>query len=336
MLLTAVVALAVAWYPGAAPARAAFPPDPQAANGSAAPTQVAFAAPQDQKQNAADDEKYATAEEALRVGAAYLSLKEYAKSRPPLEAALRLAPDDEFRVKVYRALLPAYTQSGDWLLKTQALEFIIEKSERDAERSLARTELMGFLRERGKTDAAVKRYEERLQKNPEDAATLCILIEVYARLKNDPRRSAALLERWSKLKTASGEEMRVTEAAQLATEYVKGKKFKEGAELFEKTAARDASLAAWHYKEAAAAWLKAQDKPRALAAAKNAAAAAPEKRSELLTHFWHRGLADVFFETGEYALAIPHYEQALANTKIEGYRKDCEKRLAEARQLLGK
>jgi len=284
---------------------------------------------------AAAEGKYGSAEEALRVAAAYLSLKEYAKSRKPLEAALKLAPDDQYRIKVYRALLPAYRQTDEWLPTFTALEFIIQHSEQAAERSLARTELMGFIRNRGKTEAAVKRYEERLKETKEEAvteATLYILIEVYSRLQNDPRKAAERLEQFAALQQKAGRELTVGDAAQLAGEYVKARKFKEGAELFEQTAKRDEALAAWHYKEAAQAWLKAADKTRALAAVKFADTASPEKRGELLEHFWHRGVADAYFDTGEYVLAIPHYEQAIAKTKIDGYVKDCEKRLAEARQ----
>lgn len=288
----------------------------------------------DQEKSKADG-KYGSAEEAYRVGAAFYSLREYAKTREPFEAALKLAPDDAYRVKVYRALLAAYTQESKWQLKADALDFIIAHSDQEAERSLARRELMGFLRERGKTNDAVKRYEERLKNNPKDEATLYILIEIYSRLKDDPRRAATLLEQWETLKRADGKEMKVAEAAQLAQEYVKQKKFKEGAELYEKTALRDAKLAAWHYKEAAAAWLKAGDNARAVAAAKASTECEPETRSELLQHFWHRGLADVFFDSGEYALAIPHYEQAIAKTDIDGYLKDCRSRLDQARAKVG-
>lgn len=284
----------------------------------------------DDQDRAAVVTKYGSAEEAYRVGAAFYSLKEYAKTKEPFEAALKMAPDDAYRIKVYRALMQAYTQESKWQPKAEALEFIIAKTDQDAERSLARRELMGFLRERGKTNEAVKRYEERLKANPKDEATLYILIEVYSRLKDDPRRAAVLLEQWETLKKAGGQEIKVSEAAQLAQEYVKQKKFKEGADLYEKTALRDAKLAAWHYKEAASAWLKAGDKTRAIAAAKASDECTPESRSELLEHFWHRGLADVYFETGEFALSIPHYEAAIAKTNIEGYLKDCQARLDQA------
>ena len=38
----------------------------------------------------------------------------------------------------------------------------------------------------------------------------------------------------------------------------------------------------------------------------------------------------------KYDEAIRAYEQAIAKTNIDGYRKDCEKRLAEAREKVGK
>ncbi len=278
------------------------------------------------------DEKYASAEEAFRIGTAFLGAREDARSQEPLEAALRMARDDDYKLKVYRALLPVYTIANDWTLKATALEFIIAHSERVAERSLARSELLGFLRQRGKTAEAAKRYEDRLKEDPDDVGTLYILCEFYGRLVDDPHRSVVMLERLARIQQAEGEGLSVADAADLAAQYVKAKKYAQGAELFEKTAGRDDSLAAWHYKEAAAAWLKGNDKPKALAAAKKSEAALPERRSELLEYFWHRNLADVFLDAGDAVSAIPHYEAAVALTKIDGYRKDSEQKLMQAKR----
>lgn len=286
-----------------------------------------------QVQSAAVDSKYASADEALRVGAGFLAQMEYARSQEPLEEALKLAEDDEYRIKVYRALLPAYTIAPEWTLKLKALEFIIRHSEQAAERSIARTEMMSFVRQRGKTKDAVKYFEEQLKVNKDDEAALYILTEFYVRLTNEPRKAAETLELLAQIQRKAGKELSVAESAQLAAEYVKARKYKEGAELFEATAVRDKTLAAWHYKEAAAAWLNAKDKARAIAAAKTSAESAPEKRSDLLTYFWRRGLGDVFSECGEAALAVPHYEHALEHTQIDGYRKETEQRLARAREL---
>ncbi len=281
-----------------------------------------------------NDTPYASSAEAYRLAAAFLAQKEYAKSRQPLEAAVKLAPDDADRVKYYRALIPAYTMADDWQLKANALDFIITHAGQSAERSLARTDLLGFVRQRGKTKELVQRYEKRLQQQPDDEVALYILSEAYARLTDEPQKAATLLERMAALKKVAGEEPGLQESAQLAEQYVKARKYKVGAELFEALAKRDQTLAAWHHKEAGLAWLKAKENTRALAAAKASAASPPEQRSQLLQYFWQRGLADLFTDLGEPALAIPHYEQALAQATIDGYRKETEQRLARARELV--
>lgn len=48
------------------------------------------------------------------------------------------------------------------------------------------------------------------------------------------------------------------------------------------------------------------------------AEAGPEKRGDLLLHFWHRALGRCFLDTGEPVLAIEHLEAAIKTTKIDG------------------
>ena len=303
--------------------------------GDRGPDRVAVSAQKAPKRKAAapaDGKTYASSHDAVEAAIAFFTLKDYAQGQDAVEQALKLAPHDEARVKVYRSLLRPYTTAPEWEYKVTALEFIIEKSEQAAERSLARSDLVGFVYQRGKTDDVVKRYEERLQQEPNHEATLYILSEIYTRSKENPKRAAELLEKLSQIQKAAGKELSVLESAKLAGEYVKAKKFKEGAELFEKTAARDAALAAWHFKDAAAAWLKAGDKTKAIAAAKSSAASPGEKRSEQLEYFWLRSLGDTFLDAGEPALAIPYFKKALEKTKIDGYLKDTEQRLGEAQK----
>jgi hypothetical protein len=69
--------------------------------------------------------QYRSAEEAWRVGVAFLSTRNYSASREPLEAALQMAPDDKFRLKVYEALLPAYRQLGEVDKFVDACDFLI-------------------------------------------------------------------------------------------------------------------------------------------------------------------------------------------------------------------
>ncbi len=66
------------------------------------------------------------------------------------------------------------------------------------------------------------------------------------------------------------------------------------------------------------------------------AEASPEKRGDLLLHFWHRALGQVFLETGEPVLAVEHLEAAIKTTKIEGDIKDTQGELATAKEQAAK
>ncbi len=279
--------------------------------------------------------KFDTAEEAFRAGVAYLSLGEEAKSQEPLEQALRLAPDDKYRIKVYEALIPSYTLLPEIDKKVEALEFLIAKSDSAAKRSLARRSLLSFVHQRGKTDVIVTRYEDRLKKDGKDLTALYVLSEIYATLKPNAKRGAEVMEKLAAVMKDQGTELELGATAGLAGQYVKSGKFKEGAELYEKIADRDPKLAAWHWKEAAQAWLKAKENDKALAAAKASDGTDGEKRNDQLEHFWHRQLGEIFMATNEPKLAIPHFEKAIEKTKIDGYIKDCQKKLAEARAKAG-
>jgi tetratricopeptide (TPR) repeat protein len=279
---------------------------------------------------------YETAEDAYRAGLAFLTLHEDAKSQGPLEQALKLAPDDAYRLKVYRTLIPVYTLLPDADKKLDALEFIIRKSNQAAERSLSRRSMLSFVHQRGLTDLFIRRYESKLTDDPDDRTALYILSEAYDRLRPDPKRGALLAERLIKLEQESGEPVDIQAQAQLASQYIKAGKAREGAELYEKIAPLDPKLSAWHLKEAALAWLKAKDKDRAFKAAQASLASPPEERGAILEYFWRRALADVFLDTGHAALAIPQYEIALTKTDIAGYLSESRAKLEQARSMAGK
>lgn len=280
--------------------------------------------------------KYQNADEAFRVGVAFYNSKNFAASQEPFEAALKLAPDDKFRFKVYQALVPAYRLLPESDKMIEAVTFILDHSESQAEQSNQRSQLLSFLRQRGKVDMGVEHFEKTLAKDPNNRTALFVLSEIYARLKQDPKRSAELIERLDRLSAKEGKPLNVATSAKLAQQYVKAGKLQEGAELYEKIAPLDPKLSAWHWKDAAEAWLKAKDTKRALTAARASAASPPEQRSEQLTHFWHRSLGDVFLATGEPALAVKHFEEAIKKTTIAGYVKDCQEKLAEARRQVEK
>lgn len=103
--------------------------------------------------------KFQSAEEAFRVGAAYYNSRNYAASIEPFEAALEMATDDAFRLKVYEALLAGYRTQAEHEKFFEASHFVLEKADSAPRRSLVRRSLLAFAHQRGKIDELAKRYE---------------------------------------------------------------------------------------------------------------------------------------------------------------------------------
>jgi tetratricopeptide (TPR) repeat protein len=265
-------------------------------------------------QSSAQD-KYKNYSEAFSAGNKLVREKQLAAAQEPLEAALKLATDDEQRLHAYEVLVPVYRQLPAIDKMLEAQEFIIPHTERRAGRMNSARDLASFLHQRGKTDDAIARYDARLQKDPKDVVALSVLTIIYTRLKRDEDLGLKYTQR---LDEANRE---------LASKL---------AERLEKNAAAAPQTAASILKDAATAWLEAGDKPKALAAAKKSAASPPESRTEILVYYWRDGLGDVFAATGEPALAIPHFEAALAATSIAGHKQATEKKLAEAKAAAAK
>lgn len=300
------------------------------------PNSLTLFAGQAEKGNKSAPSKYKTYREAYSVGAGFYNAGKFAEAQEPFEAALQLTKNEKELIELNRALMSCYRLLPETDKMISAADYVITHSEKPAEQSLTRRSLLSFLFQRGKVDDGINFYEERLKKNADDRTALYVLTEMYSDLKRDAKRSAELRERLAAVDKKSGKGTSVSDFAKLAQDYVKEKKFQEAAELYEQIAPLDDKLAAWHWKEAATAWLKAGDKAKAVAAAKQADTSKPESRNELLTHFWHKGLADVYLDAGQAELAIPHYEQAIATTKIEGYIKTSKEKLAEAKAKAGK
>jgi hypothetical protein len=281
-------------------------------------------------------QNYQNAEDAYKAGVGFLLANDLANSQTALEEALQLAKDVKFKVQVHRALGSVYRTLPEIDKMATAAEFIITHSDSPAERSLRRSDLLSFVHQRGKVKALGLRCEDRLNQVPDDKTSLYILAELYDRWLPNPQRGTEINERLLALLKKEGGSLDIRTASQLAQQHTRNGKYQEGAELFEKLAPLDAKLGTWHWKEAAQAWLKAKDKDKALTAAKASAASRPEKRSESLTFFWHKGLADVFLKTDEPKLAIEHFEKALEHTDIAGYRRDCQGGLALAREKAAK
>ena len=259
---------------------------------------------------AAAQEQYKNYSQAYSAGLKLVREKNLAAAQAPLEAALKLATEDEQRLHAYEVLVQVYRQLPEIDKMLEAQEYIIPHTERRSGRANAARDLASFLHQRGKTDEAIARYDARLQKDPKDIVGLQVLTIIYTRLERDDELAAKY-------------ELRLDQAnREIATRL---------AERLEMDAAAAPQTAAFTLKDAAAAWLEAGDKPKALAAAKKSAASPPESRSEILAYYWRDGLGDVFLATGEPALAIPQFEAAIDATNLGPQKQATEKKLAEAK-----
>lgn len=295
--------------------------------------------------------KYTTAEEAFGVGAAFYNSRNFKASREPFEAALKLSKgDQEMQLKIYDALLPAYRLIPEFEPFQTAAEFVITHHKHDAHRSLTRRSYLSFAYNRGQMENLVKRYEKQLKRNPDNYTAAFILSEIYANgaglppgVKNS-ERAIELIEHLTALENKRREEsgkkpndltpqelQRVAQQkAKLAMQYVRAREYLKAAELYEQIAPLDPATQAWNLKEAASAHLKLGDSKNALRLALKAEETEPEARSEQLTHFFHRNLADILMAVDRPKNAIPHYELAIQTTTIEGYLKDTKASLQEA------
>lgn len=251
-------------------------------------------------------------DEAMREGMKQVREKQYAEAQAALEAALKLAANDEDRAKAYQALVPPYRQLPEVDKMLEAQEFIIAHSDQKARRSNAASDVASFLHQRGKDDAGIARYEARLQKDPRDLVGLNMLAALY-------RNSTAHRDQ--------------AEAMKQRVDSVNIELAQKVAEKHEAAAAAATNTKAWYYKEAALAWLEANDKLKAHAAAKKSAASAPEARSGVLAYFWREGLGRAFLAAGDGKSAIPQFEAAMELAPGKGQRDDAEKKLAEAKAL---
>lgn len=278
--------------------------------------------------------RYKDYQDAYTQGANHVRAGRLADAREPLEAAAELAKTDREKIEARRALLVPYRELQEIAPMQSAAEYIFAHSEQPAEQSLTRGSLLSFINKRGKLTDAIAGYEERLKKTPDDRAALYVLTEAYGRYQSKPTEAAEAGEKLIAVEAKLKVKPYVISHAEIARQMVLAKRYKDGAELFEKLAPLDATMEAWNLKEAAVAWQKGDDKAKALAAAKKSAAGV-EKRSESLAYFWRRALGDTFLALGEPATAVTQYEEALKKTKAATYIKETQAKLTEAKAAAG-
>jgi tetratricopeptide (TPR) repeat protein len=258
--------------------------------------------------------EYGSAREAYSAGAKLYNMRKYAECREPFEAALRLSDDTQFKVRVYRTLIQSYRQLPEIEKMLEATDFIFEHGESAVAKSLIARDLTSFAHQRGKIQEVVEIHENKLKKNPEDRPALYTLSRIYDRAQPNPKRRAELQDVLKKVQQKDDRKL---------------------ARQIERLAAEQPNVATRHWKDAAAAWLRAEEKQKARDAARQAEATGPETANDLLAHQWHKGMGDIYLGLDEPKKAIPHYESAIEKTNIAGYIKGCQEKLVKARKAAG-
>ncbi len=252
---------------------------------------------------------YKSVREARAEAAKHLQARNFAAAQAPLEAALKLTPEDDLkqRVELYRSLMSSYRTLNNVENMVESVEYILTNSDGQTERSIIATDFVSFLHQRGKTDFAVERYETKLKEDSKDPTALAVLSTLYQRVIREKKERGQLLE---------------AELKNLNRERTIAK-----AERLEKAAGADTKTAASNWKDVAKTWLEAGDKEKAKAAAERSVQASPEGRSDLLTMYWLEGLGDVYAELGDSAKAIEQYEKSVTKAPSEPLKKSLREKI---------
>src|SRR5258708_3245894 len=103
---------------------------------------------------ASADETYPSAKAAAAEADKFMQKRDYKSAQAALEAALKLAPDDAYRLRIYNNLMACYRLLPETDNMVEACEFTITKTKENAERSLTASSLTSFMFQRGKLDDA--------------------------------------------------------------------------------------------------------------------------------------------------------------------------------------
>ncbi len=288
-------------------------------------------------------QKYGSFQEAWAVGVTRYNKRMFEQSRAPFEAAFKLAETDRQRLQCSEALKASYRLLPTEHQMRDCCEYIMVNAATTAGRNNTGRELLGFMYQRGKIKEAQKRYEQMLEKDGKNTVALFMLSEIYDKITKEPAKAAEITLKLTKIDsesdgtptkgTADGKisQTEVFQKAKAAAALVKAGKHEEGAKLFETIAPHLESTEPWNWKEAAFAWEKAGDQKNLRKALEMAAKTGPEKRNDLLGHFWHRQMGQIYVRQEMFKEAIPMFEKAIELTNIEGYAKDTAKELEAAK-----
>jgi len=250
-------------------------------------------------------------EASLQHGIANLRLKKFKEAIKPLDAAFKSAIEDDTKLRAAEGLMRANRETADFAGYLDAADYVITHNDHKTGRSVNASQVHGFIHFTGKTDEAIKRYEEKLKEDANDLAALNVLARIYDR---SDRANKTRAQELNETLSAINKEIATKHAKRLEAE-----------------AGDNADLKAWLLKDAAQFWLEASELASALAAAKASTESAPEARSQILTYQYHDALGDIFLQAGETEMALEQFEAAIKSAPEGILRTNVEKKVEQAK-----
>jgi len=281
---------------------------------------------------------YDTFDQAVESALGFYRVRNYGACKVPLEAALELASSDQKRADVHLMLINAYAETGDAEKMCVSADFAIENMKGRSSIFLLHpgpaSTLARAAGRKGKVRFVKERYQKQLEDDPQNVPALVILSSLASDVDRDPVLQVKYLQQLLDIQDKNTDlPVDPKVVTDLARAYARTKDGPKAAVLFERAAELDEAQKTHHLKDAAKAWVDAGEMDKAVATARKAVEVGPDTRSELLTHFWHRGIGQVFLAAKKRDEAVEHLQKAVETTKIDGYKKDSQAELDEAKRL---
>lgn len=248
-------------------------------------------------------------------------------SRDAYEAALTFESTDREKCEVYRSLVSIYPELNDWDAMYEATEYIVENAPYPAFSSLTVRAMISIVYRKKMQKEMFKRYEAKLEANPNDRTALTILERAVQQLMHDMPRRAEYLRRLIELDKQQGKTPSSEMRAQLAFTLRLSHKEAESAEMYQSISDSDKDYRSYCLAQAAESWQRAGQPEKAIAAAVKASNLGPDVHTSRSLYEWHRLLGDLFLKHLAKAPALKHYTAALENASIDPYRDQCREKL---------
>ncbi len=189
----------------------------------------------------------------------YITLNRESDAVGLLEIAARTTANKAAQVKALFELARILEKSKKTEKAIDAYKAISAAADRPRDKHTARAALLRLYQRSGKLDQAIQDYEKKVAETPDDEEALYILSEVYDRLKPDPEKATAIIER---LQAKTPDDRQLQD--RLAIAYLKHEQPEKAVELFKRSLERKPDEKSHYFGRSAETYRRAGNKEEAL------------------------------------------------------------------------